>query len=128
MKPTPEPKAAPDRPTRSSSLLRQIVLQVEVASASGGVSLKQLTLLLRAGAPVSARARGTRLPHNLVRHRRVRSVTGRAQILLLTSYFVVEQPGIEPAMEMALTCGNAELDDVKVRETTRKYLRIRDGC
>jgi hypothetical protein len=55
-------------------------------------------------------------------------VTGRAQILLLTSYFVVEQPGIEPAMEMALTCGNAELDDVKVRETTRKYLRIRDGC
>jgi hypothetical protein len=34
---------------------------------------------------------------------------------------------IEPATEIALTCGNAEFDYAKRRETTRKYLRIREG-
>jgi len=30
----------------------------------------------------------------------------------------VELPGIEPVAEIALNCGNAELDDARVRETT----------
>jgi hypothetical protein len=31
---------------------------------------------------------------------------------------VVELPGIEPATEMVLTCGNTEFHDAKRRETT----------
>jgi hypothetical protein len=46
----------------------------------------------------------------------------------LTCSFVVELPGIEPAPKMVVTCGNAEFDSAKVRETTRKYLRIRRRC
>jgi hypothetical protein len=45
-------------------------------------------------------------------------ICGRAQISLLTRYFIVELPGIEPVIEIALTCGNAECHDAKVRETT----------
>ena len=40
----------------------------------------------------------------------------------------VELPGIEPASEIALTCGNAGLDDAKRRESRRNDLRIRDEC
>ena len=39
----------------------------------------------------------------------------------------MELPGIELAAEIALTCGNAELDDAKRRESTRNDLRIREG-
>jgi hypothetical protein len=46
----------------------------------------------------------------------------------LTSILAVELPGIEPAPKMVVTCGNAEFDYPKVRETTRKYLRIRRRC
>ena len=42
--------------------------------------------------------------------------------------FSVELPGIEPSAEIALTCGNAESDDAKRRESTRNDLRIRDRC
>jgi hypothetical protein len=30
----------------------------------------------------------------------------------------MELPGIEPVAEVALSCGNAEIDDAKVPETT----------
>jgi hypothetical protein len=36
----------------------------------------------------------------------------------VTSYFVVELPGIEPATEIPLACGNAEVDDANAREST----------
>jgi hypothetical protein len=36
----------------------------------------------------------------------------------------VELPGIEPAAEIGVTCGDAEFGDAKVRETTRNDLRI----
>jgi hypothetical protein len=41
---------------------------------------------------------------------------------------VMGLPGIEPAPKIVVTCGNAEFDDAKVRETTREYLRIRARC
>jgi hypothetical protein len=50
------------------------------------------------------------------------------ELSALTSDFLVELPGIEPATEIDLTCGNAETDDAKVREMTRKYLGIRERC
>ncbi len=37
-------------------------------------------------------------------------------------------PGIEPVAEIALTCGDAESDYAKARETTRNDLRIRRRC
>ena len=40
----------------------------------------------------------------------------------------VELPGIEPAAKIDVSCGNAVTDDAKARETTRKYLRIREKC
>jgi hypothetical protein len=40
----------------------------------------------------------------------------------------VELPGIEPVAKIELNCGNAEINDAKVRETTRKDLGIRDRC
>jgi hypothetical protein len=40
----------------------------------------------------------------------------------------VELPGIEPVAEIALTCGNVETDDAKVRETTRNDVGIRERC
>jgi hypothetical protein len=36
----------------------------------------------------------------------------------------MELPGIEPATEIALSCGNTEFDDAKQLETTRNDLRI----
>jgi hypothetical protein len=39
---------------------------------------------------------------------------------------LVELPGIESGTEIAVSWGNAEFDDAKVRETTRNYLRIRE--
>jgi hypothetical protein len=41
---------------------------------------------------------------------------------------LVELPGIEPGAEIALTCENVEIDDAKVRETTRNDLGIREKC
>ena len=40
----------------------------------------------------------------------------------------VELPGIELGTEMRVTCGNVEVDDAKVRESTRRDLRIRRRC
>ena len=40
----------------------------------------------------------------------------------------VELPGIEPAPKMVVTCGNAQFDYAKVRETTRNDLRIGRRC
>ena len=37
-------------------------------------------------------------------------------------------PGIELGTEMRVTCGNVEVDDARVRETTRRDLRIRRRC
>ena len=48
--------------------------------------------------------------------------------IALTSRFSVELPGIEPGPEIALTCGNAESEYQKRRESTRKYLGRRDRC
>ncbi len=42
--------------------------------------------------------------------------------------FFVELPGIEPSPKISLTWGNLEFDDAKRRESTRKYLRIRERC
>jgi hypothetical protein len=36
----------------------------------------------------------------------------------------VELPGLEPLLQTLLSCENAEFDDAKVRETTRRDLRI----
>jgi len=41
---------------------------------------------------------------------------------------VVELPGIEPALENALNCGNAGTGNAKARQTTRKHLRERGRC
>jgi hypothetical protein len=43
---------------------------------------------------------------------------GACRFLCLTSGFLVELPGIEPAANPAVACGNAEFDDSKRRETT----------
>lgn len=40
---------------------------------------------------------------------------------------MVELPGIEPAAEMVLTCGNAEFEYAKRRETTCGYAKGVDG-
>jgi len=40
----------------------------------------------------------------------------------------VELPGIEPASKIALTCGNAVTEYAKRRESTGKYLRLRERC
>ncbi len=42
----------------------------------------------------------------------------RPEFAALTCIFPVELPGIEPATEMALTCGNAEFQYARQRETT----------
>ena len=42
----------------------------------------------------------------------------RSGIVTLTCIFPVELPGIELGAEISVTCGNAEFDDVKQRETT----------
>jgi hypothetical protein len=42
----------------------------------------------------------------------------RSGLVALTCVFPVELPGIEPATEIALTCGNTEFDDAKRREST----------
>ena len=39
----------------------------------------------------------------------------------------VELPGIELGAEISVTCGNAEVDDVKQRETTCRYAKGVDG-
>jgi hypothetical protein len=39
----------------------------------------------------------------------------------------VEPPGIEPAAEIIVTCGNAENNDAKRRETTCGYAKGVDG-
>ena len=41
---------------------------------------------------------------------------------------LVELPGIEPATENPLTCGNVASDDAKQRETTCGYARGVDGA
>jgi hypothetical protein len=46
----------------------------------------------------------------------------------LTCIFLVELPGIEPAIEIALSCTNTEVDDVRRRESTRDDLRLRERC
>ena len=50
------------------------------------------------------------------------------ELTFLTSFHSVELPGIEPAPKIAVTCGNAEFDDAKVRETTRNDAGIREKC
>jgi hypothetical protein len=45
----------------------------------------------------------------------------------LTSIFIVELPGIEPALKSALNCRNAEFERAKRRESTRKYLSYAKG-
>jgi hypothetical protein len=42
--------------------------------------------------------------------------------------YSVELPGIEPATETALNCGNADSDYAKTRESTRDDLRIPERC
>jgi hypothetical protein len=42
----------------------------------------------------------------------------RPRLVALTCIFPVELPGIEPDTEFVLSCGNAEFDDAKHRETT----------
>jgi hypothetical protein len=49
-----------------------------------------------------------------------------ARTSALTSYFVVELPGIETAGEIHSTCGDAGFDYAKRRESTANDLRIRD--
>ena len=51
-----------------------------------------------------------------------------ARTSALTSYLIVELPGIEPVTETNVTCGNAEYNYAKRRETTRNDLRIRGRC
>ena len=46
----------------------------------------------------------------------------------MTSEYSVELPGIEPVAEIALSCGNVETNDAKVRETTRNDVGIRERC
>jgi hypothetical protein len=41
---------------------------------------------------------------------------------------LVELPGIEPAIEITLTCRNAKLQYAKRRESTQNDLRIRERC
>jgi hypothetical protein len=48
--------------------------------------------------------------------------------LRISGPFLVELPGIELGTEMRVTCGNVKVDDAKVRETTRRDLRIRRRC
>ena len=48
--------------------------------------------------------------------------------MALTCFYPVELPGIEPVTKIALSCGNAELEYAKRRESTRNDLRIRDEC
>lgn len=43
---------------------------------------------------------------------------------LQTAYSLVELPGIEPGPKIGLTCGNAQFEYSKRRETTRSDLRI----
>jgi hypothetical protein len=52
----------------------------------------------------------------------------RPGLVALTCIFPVELPGIEPAAQKRLTCGNVEFDDAKARETTWNDLRIRERC
>jgi hypothetical protein len=52
----------------------------------------------------------------------------RPELLALTCIFSVELPGIETVAEILVTCGNADSDYAKIRETTRNYLRIRERC
>ena len=52
----------------------------------------------------------------------------RPGFVALTCIFTVELPGIEPALEILLTCGKAGFRYVKRRDCTRNDLRIRDEC
>ena len=52
----------------------------------------------------------------------------RPGLVALTCIFPVELPGIEPVAEIGVTCEDAESDDAKQRESTRKHLRIRKRC
>jgi hypothetical protein len=46
----------------------------------------------------------------------------------ISAALLVELPGIEPAAEIVLTCGNVEIPYAKRRESTRNDLRIRERC
>src|SRR5271166_7027679 len=48
----------------------------------------------------------------------VDGIDAQAQIKTLTSNFVVGLPGIGPAAKGSVTCGNAQSDDARQRETT----------
>src|SRR5271166_3727643 len=51
----------------------------------------------------------------------------RPELVVLTCKFSVELPGIEPATKNGVTCGNAEFDYAKRRETTCGYTGGVDG-
>jgi hypothetical protein len=46
----------------------------------------------------------------------------------ISAALLVELPGIEPVVEIALTCVNTESKYAKRREITRNDLRIRKRC
>jgi hypothetical protein len=62
-----------------------------------------------------------RMHRNLDADLDVAQVSG--DFTFVTSCFVVQLPGIEPVAEMALTCGNVETANAKVRETTWGYAK-----
>ena len=57
-----------------------------------------------------------------------RHKAGESLLTLARFALMVELPGIEPALENALNCGNTKFNGAKVRQTTRKHLGKRVSC